>query len=569
MPVGIYNMSLDSNKLALGVTLTLGLVVVLTFMFMHPEDKKFSPGEIIATTSGKVQGIQEGGVSVFKGIPYAAPPVGELRWRPPQPFKPGDDVLKASRFGPACFQPDAPVRSGKFIGSEDCLYLNVWSPHPSPAVSLPVLFYIHGGAYFVGAASDHFKDSAGNELESYGGDVLAREFNVVVVTINYRLGTLGFLGHPALSAETSYKGSGNYGFTDQIQALKWVQKNIQSFGGNPERMMIFGTSAGASSVTVLLASPEAKGLFSSAIIQSADDYTTTLAEAEAKGITLAQALHCDQTADTARCLRSHSAKEIYEAIPLTMESGRAFPYAPNIDNYILPEPRLALIEKGKYNRVPVIVLSTAEEYNSVIQTVYPEPITTEEEYQKAVREYWTFVPGGPEPIVRQYPSAEYASPYQALIAIFSDYSYTAPARRYARALASHQNDRVWKTVFAHTFRNGPWKYYGPAHGMQEAFIFQKFLTPPDPDELAFAKAVGRHWTTFAATGNPNSGIDPQWETYDRHKDNYVSLEIPITVKSGFRPRQCDFWDSIQNQHYPPAARRARTDGGDARRQDPP
>lgn len=515
---------------------------------MRLKFNNFRPSEIISTNTGLVQGIYSNGISAFKGIPYAAPPIGNLRWQPPQPLRPWKGIKKATKYGSKCFQPDAPNRSTKFIGSEDCLFLNVWTPNLASTEPLPVLFYIHGGAYFLGSADDSFNDSTGKRVYAYEGDVLAKEFNSIVVTINYRLGTLGFLGHSALSAESGYGGSGNYGFMDQIQSLKWVQENISSFGGDPNKVMIFGTSAGGSSVTVLLASPQAKGLFTSAIIQSADDYTASLKETEAKGTLLAQALGCAKVKDIAKCLRSHSAREIYETLPLTMEAGKAFSYAPSIDNYVLPEPRLEIIKKGKHNRVPVIVLSTAEEFNTVIQTVYPEPITTDEEYQKAVRDYWAFVPGGPEPILKQYLSYEYLSPYFALIAIFSDYDYTAPARRYARALAAHQKKSVWKTVFAHTFRNGIWSQYGPAHGIQDAFIFQKFESPPDAEELVLAKTIDRYWTRLAATNNPNGGNDPVWETYNPHLDNYLSLEIPITNGRGFRARQSDFWDNIQKAH---------------------
>lgn len=210
--------------------------------------------------SGPINGVQEGGVWVYKGIPYAAPPVGELRWKEPQPAEPWKEVRPCTEFGPACPQPSSDDQGGFMaVGetSEDCLYLNVWSPAETPGERLPVMVWIHGGAFRTGAGSQAV----------YDGVNLA-EKDVVVVTINYRLGPLGFFAHPLLTEESPNGSSGNYGLLDQVAALEWVERNIASFGGDPDNVTVFGESAGAMSICDLMASPLAEGLFDRAIVQS-------------------------------------------------------------------------------------------------------------------------------------------------------------------------------------------------------------------------------------------------------------------------------------------------------------
>ncbi|HSL86030.1 MAG TPA: carboxylesterase family protein, partial [Bacteroidales bacterium] len=217
---------------------------------------------LVRVEGGRVEGVEENGITVFKGIPFAAPPVGDLRWKPPQPVKRWKGVLKADRFAPACpqFQRIMPGMT-PVETSEDCLYLNVWTPAQSSGERLPVMVWIYGGGFSMGSTS----------VPLYSGENLAR-MGVVVVSVAYRIGPLGFMAHPGLTAESEHNASGNYGLLDQIAGLRWVQKNITAFGGDPSTVTIFGESAGAISVSILAASPLAKGLFRGAISQSGGSF---------------------------------------------------------------------------------------------------------------------------------------------------------------------------------------------------------------------------------------------------------------------------------------------------------
>ena len=305
-------------------------------------------------------------VCTFKGIPYASPPLGHLRWRPPQPPERWSGTRPADTFGPRCVQPNRPPHAVGYFGaepeSEDCLYLNVWTAAPSPSEKRPVMLWLHGGAFLVGSGS----------LPIFDGSALARR-GAVVVTINYRLGRLGFLAHPELSAEQSYCTSGNYGLLDQIAALRWVQTNIAAFGGDPSRVTIFGQSAGSSSVSSLMASPLAKGLFHRAIGQSGGAFFArilpTLDVAEQAGLKFARALG----AATIEELRSKPAREVQfrrpdengvlkEVYDASDQKGidRATAWS-IIDGYVHPNRVMDVFARGTQNDVPLISGATADE----------------------------------------------------------------------------------------------------------------------------------------------------------------------------------------------------------------
>jgi para-nitrobenzyl esterase len=297
----------------------------------------------VHTANGTVQGVVLGtGISLFKGIPFAAPPIGERRWKPPQPAANWQGVRAATRFGPQCMQ--ARVYSDMIFRnegtSEDCLYLNVWTPTPAAGQRLPVLVYIYGGGFTAGDGSE----------PRYDGENLARH-GLVVVTMSYRLGIFGFFSHPELSAESPEHASGNYGLMDQGAALRWVKTNVAAFGGNPDRVTIAGESAGSFSVSALMASPMAKGLVAGAIGESGAFFGTTLrsaslSEAEQNGVTFAKAVGAPSLAK----LRALSAHELLAA------SGRAgLPqFRPNVDGSFLSETPAAIYAAGKQAHVPVL-----------------------------------------------------------------------------------------------------------------------------------------------------------------------------------------------------------------------
>lgn len=305
----------------------------------------------IKIQNGIVEGMSISGISVSKGIPFAAPPVGELRWKEPQAVRNWDGILKAVKFGPSAMQlpiyADMVFRSDTM--SEDCLYLNVWTPAKSTNEKLPVLLYFYGGGYRAGDGSE----------PRYDGESMTRH-GIVAVTVNYRLGVFGFMAHPELSAETDYKGSGNYALMDQYAALKWVQENIDMFGGDPARITIAGESCGSRSVCAQMASPKSRNLFSAAIGESGALMNSTivplsLEEAEELGIQFIR-LAGKNSIDELRAL---SAQELLE---LSSLPGAPY-FPPNIDHYFLPDFPSRIFESGDQAKVPLLVGWNSEEMN--------------------------------------------------------------------------------------------------------------------------------------------------------------------------------------------------------------
>ncbi|HZA35327.1 MAG TPA: carboxylesterase family protein, partial [Vicinamibacterales bacterium] len=312
----------------------------------------------VKTQSGPVEGTEsgDGRIRVFRGIPFAAPPVGELRWQAPRPVAPWQEVRKATAFGNRCMQ--APIFSDMIFRdevSEDCLYLNVWTPARAATERLPVMVWIYGGGFQAGSASEPRQD--GEKLAGTG---------VVVVSFNYRLGVFGFLAHPELTRESGHNASGNYGLLDQIAALQWVKTNIAAFGGDPGRVTIFGESAGSFAVSALMASPPAQGLFHRAIGESGAFFNTgsgalapgTLAASEASGVTFAQSIGAPSLA----ALRAKPAADVLQAA--AKGPGRWF--APMIDGFVLPRNVPAIYADGKQSHVPLLAGWNADEVRSSV-----------------------------------------------------------------------------------------------------------------------------------------------------------------------------------------------------------
>jgi para-nitrobenzyl esterase len=327
-------------------------------------------GVAIKTETGILKGINLDGVSVFKGVRFAQPPIEALRWKATRPLPPSSQSFDALSFGASCLQfteEEVPQVAGK----EDCLFLNVWTPSINPNAKLPVLIFIHGGAFVVGSGS------------LYDGRDLAEVTQSVVVTLNYRLGPMGFIGHPELSKEAAHKGSGNYGLMDQIEALRWVQRNIGSFGGNNKQVFLFGQSAGAQSTLALLSSPRAAGLFTSAALISGGDTTVSLQDAEEKGQRLARNVGLsDNDPQILEKLRSLPGDVILKNLSSSGMIGQSASvhYLPNADGWILPKTQLELLAAGSYNRVPTLVTSTLNEWGNMAKYYLPLPTRTAAEY---------------------------------------------------------------------------------------------------------------------------------------------------------------------------------------------
>ena len=515
------------------------------------------PSPVVTIAQGKLQGYQDpDGVFVYKGIPFAKPPVGDLRWAPPEAPDPwGPEIRKATDYAPMCVQVDLKNTDySRTVGSEDCLMLNVWTTSVTPNSKLPVLVFMHGGGHMSGSSSG--SEFTGFPL--YIGSNLAKQGPAVVVTIAYRVGVLGFIGHPALSSHSGYGGSGNYGHMDQIRALEWVRDNIAQFGGDPAKVMIFGQSGGASSTLVLLASPRARGLFRSAIIHSMAAFTFPLSDVESKGLLVEKNLGCtNNDPDRAlACMRRKGAHDVTVSIPNDLSmGGKGVVFGPNVDGFVLPDTMMNLIRAGKQNQVPVIVGTTADEFTTIAPLMLTQEVQTEEQYANAVASYLAPISStvSATAILATYPSTDYPNRKEAVIAMMGDYVYTCPARMLARALSKTHRAPVRRFIYAHTFTSPGWGEYRAAHGFELTFLFgplpSKVGLNFDESEKKLQTEMIRAWVNFASSDSPEKGAF-NWPTYDPALDNYLMLDTPPSMGNAFRKTQCDFWDQYEAKLYP-------------------
>ena len=440
--------------------------------------------------SGKISGLETGGVASFKGIPYVAPPLGDLRWRPPHTIPPWAGTRPAKDFGPACPQP--PILEKRYgikfdKTSEDCLTLNVWTAAKSSAERNPVLVWIHYGGNVAGSGS------------MADGSALAKQ-GAVVVTINYRLGAFGFLSLPALSKESSRASSGNYGLLDQIQALMWVHRNIEKFGGDPRNVTIFGVSAGANDVALLMTSPLAEGLFHRAIMESGSIFPpedVRLADAERSGAKLF-------TADPA-ALRLRSTQEIMTAAGVS--------YTPIVDGWVIPKSPAQIFESHLEANIPLIVGTNADEGS----------VFTADLQFKTVADYRAYLtshyPSAAEMLFSLYAAADETQFHAAATRIMTD--YLAASARYLVRLHSAVNPKSFLYHFTHA--SGP---LGAFHTSEVPFVFA--TTPGD-----LSKAMSSSWVRFAATGSPG------WPAYTSSADPYMEFGDTIKVGSDLHKKEID------------------------------
>jgi len=522
------------------LVLTLAAAMLLAGCGQKEEKKEgkgpaeYAPMELIQLDSGPVQGVVGGdGIAVFKGIPYAAPPVGELRWKEPQEVEPWEEVRQCFTEGPACTQVPWPYEFAKEFynfpnQSEDCLYLNVWTPAKSAGEKLPVMVWIHGGAFVLGAS--HQTLFEGRNLAAKG---------VVVVTINYRLGPFGYMAHPLLSEESPHKVSGNYGLLDQIQALKWVQKNIAAFGGDPGNVTIFGQSAGGESVCYLMASPLAKGLFHRAIVESGGffpmGFLTTktgdmLQDAEKYGKMISAELGCDKAVDELAALREKSSQEVLDAFQkVEANLVGALSTGPIVDGYVLPEAPYKIFAEGKQNKVPLLIGTVADE-----GTLFAlEQEVTTAWYSDLLKA--AFGPYAGE-VAALYPAG--ADPKEAYIKFFTGMGFAAPSR-HAAVCTARDGMPVYVYKFSYVSTSDPTRAkLGAYHGSEISFVFgSSLLDFAGAEAKALSKAIMNYWTRFAATGDPNGGEEPPWPAFKAENDAYQDLNITITTKAGYYPRE--------------------------------
>jgi para-nitrobenzyl esterase len=502
-----------------------------------------APGDAltVATARGLVKGQQAMGLTTFQGIPFASAPVGDLRWRPPAEHACWSDTLMATAYGSECVQKN--VITGTVEGNEDCLYLNVWTPALDK--KLPVLFFVHGGANVLGSANQPVLN--GNQ---YAGQALALRENAVVVTANYRLGPLGFLAHPAL--EDAAGASGNYGIYDQLAALRWVQRNIANFGGDPKRVLLFGESAGAMNTCVLVATSQAAGLFSSALMESGGCETVTKASAEASGTKFAELkLGCFDKSN-ATCLRGLSANTIIgatDAFSLSPSAVANFdpslglagslPWVANVDGELLHDTPLATIQAGKHNQVPFAIGSNSEEAGLFLASTN---IPTCAQYEMNIQMMFG---ASSAQVLQHYPCSAYATPKAAEIDAATDLFFTCGTRRAARAAAAHQAPPVFRYYFSHSTSSilGT----GAFHSSEIPYVFDTFAavgSTPSATETTLSQDMEDYWGNLAAYGTPGAVSGVAWPLYMAKVESTIVFDTPIGTQLQIKADKCDFWDQL-------------------------
>jgi para-nitrobenzyl esterase len=473
--------------------------------------------DIVRTDAGPVQGVLADGVAAFKGIPFAAPPVGDLRWKAPQAPKPWTAVLAADRYASDCMQKPfggdaAPLGTPP---AEDCLYLNVWAPATRGAGPLPVMVWIYGGGFVNGGSSPAV----------YDGSAFARR-GVILVSMNYRIGRFGFFAHPALTAETPKGPIGNYGFLDQLSALQWVKRNAAAFGGDPANVTIFGESAGGGSVNALMISPLARGLFHKAIVQSGGGRSRGpismrhisrpgaggAPSAEALGVAFAaKAGVTAQGGEALKALRALPAAAIVNEMNLVAAQPDTYS-GPMIDGVFLTEEAEPAFRAGRQAKVPYMIGANDREFG-----FFAPPVDRAEAM---------FAPFGAakDEALRAYDS-DGTNRSEAAVQLMSDQAMVEPARFLARLAAPVQPTYAYR--FSYVASSLRAKEKGALHATEIPFVFStvkaKYEAAATPEDLAIAAAATDYWAAFARTGNPNGAGRPQWPVYAAATDQIMDF----------------------------------------------
>ncbi len=494
---------------------------------------------LIQTNDGPVHGLN-GPVRVFRGIPYAQPPLGPLRWRAPLPPLPRSALFAADQFGDDFPQTPNPLFRAQ-RQSEDCLYLNIWSPEGASHGELPVMVWLHGGGFVSGSGSDVRCDGA---AFAAGG--------AVVVTLNYRSGVFGFLAHPALTQESAHHSSGNYGLLDQIAALQWVQANIAAFGGSASRVTVFGVSAGSASIALLLTSPLAKGLFQQAILHSPGTCRPLagLDEAERLGATLGKDIDD---------LRRLSAAELFAKTPLLVPKMRGLTtprvLRPIRDGWVIKQDELRAFAQNNFTAMPIL-LGTNSDEGSKLTAAWT--VTNRDQYHELLVSSFGELAAKAQEV---YPVNDDSQVKAKVAEVFGDTQFNFGTWRLATAMAERAQP-VYRYLFS---RRRPGLADGPHHGEEVAYVFDTLALQRarggfdyDAIDSQVAAAMNRAWLRFAKTGNPNGGDSPSWPMFTPGEPSHLVFGDRIDVGRSWRDRQISF----VNQYSTMMARPFGTRGDD-------
>jgi para-nitrobenzyl esterase len=503
--------------------------------------------EPVQTESGLVSGLNntENDTCSWLGVPYAAPPVDDLRWKSPQPAPEWPGVREANKFGDRCMQGGLMelLNNDKISGvSEDCLYLNVWRPKKEG--KLPVMIWIHGGAYYGGSG----------DSPMYWGDRLAEAGDLVVVTINYRLSVFGFFAHPDLRKEDPNDATGGQGSLDQVAAINWVHQNIENFGGDPENVTIFGESAGGWSVCTMLATPLNKGKFSRAIIESGGcEISQSLEKGYDQSRGIAELLGCSP--DDLQCLRAVPAEKLIKKGVGSMIKRIVF--MPHHDGYLLTDTPLAMIRAGNYNKVPLMAGSNRHEADAL--TMFEPKIynARPSQYGKPRNRYVEVTDEENQRLVELYPLSEYDKPRNAYGAMLTDSILGCPTYLGTASAAQHQEDVYYYRFDYDDFTGGG--LVGAVHAMEIVFIFDTFDRRPinllynqknTEEAKPLTRIIQGYWVNFAKTGDPNGAGLPEWPRFDLESQKVQALDLNTRTETAKVSDKCAFWDEYIKKHPP-------------------